>query len=169
MSVFVCVSVCLCGIERSLYSTAVNPNPVVLDGLALWGAATCHTAAMSLAHLSAEGSGGGFLRLGASQLSTLLYSVPARAAPHANSGHANNNTASQSTTNRPQVSITPSRARAVSGQERPVSSGAPRLELEEQDPTLCVGFWSCSHTIFKYVLNSGQVQISHLDFSVAVG
>lgn len=37
-------------------------------------------------------------RLAASRLAALLYSVPARAAPHANLGHANNNTASQSTT-----------------------------------------------------------------------
>lgn len=37
-------------------------------------------------------------RLAASQLATLLYAVPARAAPHANLGHANNNTVSQSTT-----------------------------------------------------------------------
>lgn len=85
---------------REKNKPAVNLTPVVTNGLAICSSVTCHTAAMLLCPPSLYHKGVGvevIFRLAASRLAALLYSVPARAAPHANLGHTNNNTVSQST------------------------------------------------------------------------
>lgn len=83
---------------REKYNPAGNKTPVVTNGLAIWSSVTCHTAAMPSIALSQGVGVEVIFRLAASQLAALLYAVPARAAPHANLGHANNNIVSHSTT-----------------------------------------------------------------------
>lgn len=110
---------------RESNEPVANMTPVVTNGLAIWSSVTCHTAAMQAIALSQRVGVEVIFRLAASQLAALLYAVPARAAPHANLGHANNNTVSQSTTRQlhdffvtPIYNIAPSL----------VDSGVPRLK-----------------------------------------
>lgn len=78
-------------------------TPVATNGLAIWSSVTCQTDATllgppSLYHTLVGAGVEVIFRLAASQLAALLFAVPARAAPHANLGHANKNAVSQSTT-----------------------------------------------------------------------